>query len=32
MPIGLLPDYLKVKDGQIVAGGHFDSDWKLGAE
>jgi pimeloyl-ACP methyl ester carboxylesterase len=32
MPIGLLPDYLKVKDGQIIAGGHFDSDWKLGAE
>jgi pimeloyl-ACP methyl ester carboxylesterase len=32
MPICLLPDYLKVKDGQIVAGGHFNSDWKLNVE
>jgi pimeloyl-ACP methyl ester carboxylesterase len=28
MPICLLPDYLRVKDGTIVSGGHFDSDWR----
>jgi pimeloyl-ACP methyl ester carboxylesterase len=29
MPLCLLPDHLWVKDGKIVSGGHFDSDWKL---
>ena len=29
MPINLLPDYVKVKDGNIVAGGHFDNDWVI---
>jgi len=29
MPLCLLPDYLRVKEGKIVSGGHFDSDWKL---
>jgi len=28
MPLGLLPDHVRVKDGTIVAGGHFDSDWR----
>jgi pimeloyl-ACP methyl ester carboxylesterase len=28
MPVCLLPDYLRVKDGTIVSGGHFDSDWR----
>jgi hypothetical protein len=28
MPLCLLPDYVRVKDGKVVAGGHFDSDWK----
>jgi hypothetical protein len=28
MPLCLLPDYVWVKDGKIVSGGHFDSDWK----
>ena len=27
-PLNLLPDYVQVKDSKIVAGGHFDSDWK----
>ncbi len=30
MPLCLLPDYVRVKEGKIVSGGHFDSDWKLG--
>jgi pimeloyl-ACP methyl ester carboxylesterase len=29
MPICSLPDYVRVKDGAIVSGGHFDSDWRL---
>jgi hypothetical protein len=29
MPLGLLPDHVRVKDGKIVSGGHFDSDWRL---
>lgn len=28
MPLNLLPDYVRVKDGKIVSGGHFDSDWR----
>jgi len=28
MPVSLLPDHLWVKDGKIVSGGHFDSDWR----
>ena len=32
MPLTLLPDYVRVKDGKILAGGHFDSDWRLGAK
>jgi hypothetical protein len=28
MPLSLLPDYVCVKDGKVVEGGHFDSDWK----
>ena len=28
MPVSLLPDHLWVKDGKVVSGGHFDSDWK----
>ena len=31
MPLSLLPDHVRVKDGKIVSGGHFDSDWRLGA-
>jgi pimeloyl-ACP methyl ester carboxylesterase len=27
LPLSLLPDYVWVKDGRILAGGHFDSDW-----
>jgi pimeloyl-ACP methyl ester carboxylesterase len=27
MPLCLLQDYVRVKDGKIVSGGHFDSDW-----
>lgn len=29
MPVNLLPDYVRVKDGRVVSGGHFDSDWNL---
>ena len=29
MPLTLLPDYVRVKDGRVLSGGHFDSDWKL---
>jgi hypothetical protein len=29
MPLNLLPDYIRVKDGRVVSGGHFDSDWSL---
>ena len=29
MPLNLLPDYVQVKDGKIVSGGHFDNEWKL---
>jgi len=32
LPICLLPDYLWVKDGKIISGGHFDSDWKVGRQ
>jgi len=32
MPLSLLPDHVRVKDGKIVSGGHFDSDWKLSAD
>src|SRR5262249_46363276 len=32
LPVCLLPDHLRVKDGTIVSGGHFDSDWKLVAQ
>ena len=28
LPVCLLPDYLWVKDGRILSGGHFDSDWR----
>jgi pimeloyl-ACP methyl ester carboxylesterase len=28
MPLNLLPDYVQLRDGKIVSGGHFDSDWK----
>jgi pimeloyl-ACP methyl ester carboxylesterase len=28
MPLCLLPDYVRVKGGKVIAGGHFDSDWK----
>jgi endo-1,4-beta-xylanase len=31
MPLNLLPDYIRVKDGRVVSGGHFDSDWNLNA-
>ncbi len=30
MPLSLLPDHVRVKDGKILSGGHFDSDWKPG--
>jgi hypothetical protein len=30
MPLCLLPDYVRVKDGSVVSGGHFTSDWQLG--
>ena len=29
MPLTLLPDYVRVRDGRIVSGGHFHSDWNL---
>jgi hypothetical protein len=29
MPLTLLPDYVRVQDGKVQAGGYFDSDWKL---
>ena len=29
MPICLLPDYVRVKDGAAISAGHFDSDWNL---
>jgi hypothetical protein len=29
MPLNLLPDYVKVKDGRVTAGGHFDNQWNL---
>ena len=29
MPLNLLPDYVEVKDGQVLSGGHFDNEWKL---
>ena len=29
MPLYLLPDYVEVKDGKVVSGGHFDNEWKL---
>jgi len=28
MPVNLLPDWVEVKEGKIVAGGFFDNDWK----
>jgi endo-1,4-beta-xylanase len=28
MPLNLLPDYVRVKDGKVAAGGHFDNEWK----
>jgi len=31
MSPNLLPDYIEVRDGKIVSGGHFDSDWNLPA-
>ena len=30
MPLQLLPDHVRVKDGKVVSGGHFDSDWQMG--
>jgi enterochelin esterase-like enzyme len=32
LPVNLLPDYIRVKDGKVVSGGHFDSDWKLAGQ
>lgn len=29
MPVNLLPDYVRVRNGKIIAAGHFDNDWKL---
>jgi endo-1,4-beta-xylanase len=29
MPLNLLPDYVKVKDGKVASGGHFDNEWSL---
>ena len=29
MPLYLLPDYVRVKDGHVASGGHFDNQWKL---
>jgi pimeloyl-ACP methyl ester carboxylesterase len=29
MALNLLPDYVEVKDGKVVSGGHFDNDWNL---
>jgi len=31
MSPNLLPDYIEARDGKIVSGGHFDSDWNLPA-
>ena len=28
MPLNLLPDYVAVKDGKIISGGHFDNQWR----
>jgi pimeloyl-ACP methyl ester carboxylesterase len=30
MPLNLLPDYVQVKDGQVLSGGFFDNEWKTG--
>ena len=32
MPLTLLPDFVRVRDGRILSGGHFDSDWNLPGE
>jgi endo-1,4-beta-xylanase len=32
MPLNLLPDYVRVKDGKVASGGHFDNEWNLGKE
>jgi hypothetical protein len=29
MPLLMLPDYVSVKEGKIVSGGHFDNHWNL---
>jgi len=29
MPLNLLPDYVEVKDGKIISGGHFDNEWRI---
>jgi len=29
MPLNRLPDYVRVKHGKAVAGGHFDDLWKM---
>lgn len=29
MPVNLLPDWLRVRDGEILSAGHFDGDWRL---
>lgn len=28
MPLHLLPDYVRVRDGKVESGGYFDSDWR----
>lgn len=28
MPLNLLPDYVEVKDGKILSGGHFGNEWR----
>ena len=32
MRISPLPDYARVKDGKVISGGHFNSDWKFTGE
>jgi hypothetical protein len=30
-PLNLLPDYVQVKEGKVISGGHFDNEWTTGA-
>ena len=32
MPLNLLPDYVRVENGKVVEGDHFDNEWKAPRE